>query len=111
MSIGDYVRTKDYLDNQLICKIDKIIDEYCINTDKGYWDNEHILKSSPNIIDLIEVGDYVNGHKVIGLEKDNDNKEYLQCGVGDYVVCTYYEEDIKSIVTHQQFDAMKYEVK
>ena len=65
---------------------------------------------SENIIHLLEVGDYVNGVEVIGFEKDNDNKEYLQCGVGDYVVCTYDEEDIKSIVTKEKFESMEYKL-
>ena len=108
MNVGYYVRTKDYLDNQLICKIDKIIDEYCINTDKGYWDNEHILKSSPNIIDLIEVGDYVNGGKVY--EKE-EGYIVINADFGRiFEFMNIYEKDIKSIVTKEQFESMEYKV-
>ena len=64
-----YVRTKDGL-------IDKVIIDYkgCCNSPNcnckhvsckhNYYDEENIIKASYNIIDLIEVGDYVNGYKV-----------------------------------------------
>ena len=68
------------------------------------------LKSSYNIIDLIEEGDYVNGVEVIGKEFDNFNKEYLQCGVGDYVICTFEVKDIKTILTKEQYENNCYKV-
>ena len=61
--------------------------------------------ASHNIIDLIEVGDYVNGLPVVHNAKNNG---------GNIVIVVngnaYNEEDIKSIVTKEQFDSMKYEV-
>lgn len=112
LEVGMYVRT----DNEIIGKIyEKIGDVFTYKDSNrdyityGLTHNE-ILKASFNITDLIEVGDYVNGAEVIGFEKDNDNKEYLQCGVGDYIVCTYYEDEIKSIVTKEQFEANCYKV-
>ena len=119
MKVGDYVRTKSggigkiiEIDNNASCS-------HIITNNETFglgWDGEQvnwdfiteIVKSSPNIIDLIEDGDYVNGVEVIGFEKDNDNKEYLQCGVGDYVVCTYYEEDIKLILTKKMYSSVEY---
>jgi hypothetical protein len=69
-------------------------------------------KHSPNIIDVIEVGDYVNGYKVSF--KDNDYRPFVQC---DYPVeagttnhYRFYEEAIYSIVTHESFNSIKYEV-
>ena len=71
-----------------------------------------ITKHSPNIIDLIEVGDYVNGYKVS--YKGNDYKPYVQC---DYPVeagttnhYLFYEHGIRTIVTKEQFEAIKYVV-
>ena len=56
---GDYARTK----GGEIGKISTIIDDKVfINTNQYY---SQIIKSSPNIIDLIEVGDYVNGYEVL----------------------------------------------
>ena len=75
-----------------------------------------IKKHSPNIIDLIEVGDYVNHCEVVTIcsydEDGNDNEE-LGIGMidsedGFYVPLTKIQ--IKSIVTHEQFNSIKYEV-
>lgn len=109
MKVGDYIRTKDYLGTQLICKIEKIFDEYCIDTDKEYWDTEHIIKSSPNIIDLIEVGDYVNGQLVTSAEEvvKNDDR-YI--GFGNYDYYLSKNEEIKLIVTKEQFEAIQYKI-
>ena len=120
MNAGNYVRTKDDLDIQLICKIEKIIDKYCVHTDKGYWDEKHIIKSSPNIIDLIEVGDYINGLRV---EKNKYGELYTSyvyyggdIGKQSEVYTTWLEEYkenedyIESILTKEQFESMKYKV-
>lgn len=58
MKIGDYVRTKD----GYISKIKEL--GINIYTDVGCLSEDYAIKSSPNIIDLIEVGDYVNGYIV-----------------------------------------------
>lgn len=99
MKVGDYVRTKHY-------GISKITDIY--NKDKIELDKvnafgirgvcymvENIIKSSPNIIDLIQVGDYVNGILITIRMIDN---------IGMYF------NDIKSIVTKEQFESMEYNV-
>ena len=110
MKIGDYVRTKHY-------GIRKITDIY--NEDKIELDNvnafgikgvcymiENIIKSSPNLIDLIEVGDYVNGLKV--QEVNNEIK-----GFGTIVFdkdTSIMEDYIYSIVTKEQFNSMEYKI-
>ena len=79
---------------------------------------KNIIKSSPNIIDLIEVGDYVNGEKVCYLKGDiNDsevaNKEdalYTEYN-GEYGEWYGYAEDkIETIVTKEQFEAIQYRI-
>ena len=88
-------------------------------TDNGLVISEaQILKASHNIIDLIEVGDYVNGSKVVDISiigkdkekwvwveqmEDTDNK------YGDDYV-GYNNEQIKSIVTKEQFESMSYRI-
>lgn len=119
---GMYVRTK----NNGICKLyrefheDSVdvgigvfpeIDGFFIDKEEiNYIEKDNILKSNKNIIDLIEVGDYVNGVEVIGKEFDNFNKEYLQCGVGDYVICTFEVKDIKTILTKEQYENNVYRI-
>lgn len=69
-------------------------------------DLDLITKHSFNIIDLIEVGDYVNG-KLVTTVEDN------LVGVRDAsrYICTWYaNEHIKTIVTKEQFKAMEYKV-
>ena len=107
-----YVRYK-YHNEQKIGKVDFIIynkfgDENFI----GLTNNESIfegkiLKASFNIIDLIEVGDYVNGEKVTKLI---DRKIYHE-NLNDPYYDIYFEnKDIKSIVTKEQFNRCKYVV-
>ena len=68
----------------------------------------HDVVASHNIIDLIEEGDYVNGLPVTRICIDDEtNEKYLNM-FGS--ISEYGSEDIKSIVTKEQFDSMKYEV-
>lgn len=115
MKVGDYVRTEDDLGVQLICKIKARFNDFC-NTDEGYWDDNHIIKSSPNIIDLIEVGDYVNGSRVEEIEEYNGEKylyleemEYSNANQ-DYINVYCKQEYIKSIVTKEAFESMEYRI-
>lgn len=115
LKIGEYTRI-----NGKIGKVKDIVLNSNNYEDSGiYLENEKFvlgkeeiykLKSSYNIIDLIEEGDYVNGVEVIGKEFDNFNKEYLQCGVGDYVICTFEVKDIKTILTKKQYESNCYKV-
>lgn len=113
LRINDYVRTKHY-------GISKITDIY--NEDKIELDNvnafgikgvcymtENIIKSSPRIIDLIQVGDYVNGHKVIYTIGDINRKIYIEY-VNMNDLLEIRPEQIKSIVTKQQFSQMEYKI-
>lgn len=72
----------------------------------------YIVKHSKNIIDLIEVGDYVNEHRVYEVVRDVNSYVILE-NVGYYVDTseTIDEKDIKSIVTKEQFEQMEYRVK
>ena len=68
-------------------------------------------KYSHNIIDLIKVGDYVNGVMVESMNnsiKPIPIPQYKnECG--EYI--DFDESEIKSIVTKEQFEVMKYEIK
>jgi hypothetical protein len=72
----------------------------------SYWKDIVIGEPKFNIISLIEVGDYVNGYKVI---YQADCYSYFNIDTCDWI---YIKEnkDIKSIVTKEQFESMKYEV-
>ena len=69
-----------------------------------------ITKASHNIVDLIEVGDVITTNNLCGevtkIDSEN-NKIWIACC--DYETCRI--EDVKSIVTKEQFESIKYEVK
>ena len=81
-----------------------VIETNIIITDNGLSvSNDY--KSSSNIIDLIEDNDYVNGKRVIrNCLKDGGNIILFEDGT-----CAH-NNDIKSIVTKEQFESMKYKV-
>ena len=101
MKVGEFVRTREY-----IRKIRKIEGDY-IYCDIGVFTENEIIKSSPQIIDLIEVGDYVNGSWV---NEIIDGKPYHE-DYNDPFYSYYFEnDDIKTIITHEQMEAMQYRV-
>ena len=82
-------------------------------------EKEDIVNHSKNIIKLIEVGDYVNGMLVTTIINMDENGNYTPHTI---ILCNrdkdctlpplkIYGKDIKSIVTHEQFESMKYEIK
>ena len=101
MKVGDYVRTKKGIIGKikLIDNQTELEDLYLVKR-KWYY-KEDFIKSSPNIIDLIEVGDYVNGYEVTS--KD----QFLGFGNHDWYMLN---DEIKSIVTKEQFESMKYKI-
>ena len=123
MKVGDYVRTKQGIEKIKVVEENFTGDENCIfyATDNKEWNgayngkyngftnrNRTIIKSSPNIIDLIEVGDYVNGKKVIDKWEEPDWYGYFIKLEGEETVPTIRK--IKSIVTKEQFSQMEYRI-
>lgn len=106
MNVGEYVRTKDgkIFKWTKYCTTSK--EDYSEHTRKLLFD-ENEIKSSPQIIDLIEKGDYINGSWVNEIK---DGKPYHEDYNDPYY--SYYIEnnDIKTIVTHEQMEAMQYKV-
>ena len=113
MNIGDYIRTFNG-------EIGKIVSEGIIHyknhrDDYGSLKNINkakiIMKSSSNIIDLIEVGDYVNGYLVTDISLDSYNNKIIFVGQrkieesGYYK--SYYNNQIKSVVTKEQFEEVQ----
>lgn len=120
MSEGDYVRTEDGIIDQVIIEYNG----YCaspncnckhVSCRRNYYDEDKIIKSSPNIIDLVEVGDILvikdfvdeacmiftdiyliqNEQQLLNIKNDlekNKNKK------------------LYSIVTKEQFSCMEYKI-
>lgn len=124
---GMYVRTKkgniakilgvDYLLDDNGCELnnieaiylDKMVDE--IGKDIYAGCVSQVFKecrASDNLIDLIEVGDYVNGSPVCDIKQDENGKTWVYTD-SEYRY-GYLKEEIKSVVTKEMFYLVKYEV-
>ena len=132
ISKGMYIRFKDKRGIQYIRKVTSVNTEEpakryaAIYIDKetnncnGVSLKNIIGEPSFNIIDLIEVGDYINGYPVVDILEcyDNDTKRKINRIV--YIDKAGFEidnrltivgnNDIKDIITKEQFDACKYAV-
>lgn len=118
MNVGDFVRTKKGKIGKIINYIDEPTDYYfnCYETDlKNSFSDKYIteydneIKSSPQIIDLIEVGDYVNGTIVTKVVLDSIECNYIELDYS-YNKRGIRNKDIKTIITHEQMEAMQYRV-
>ena len=119
LEVGMYVRTKDGT-------IDRIVEDengVCsCPSSNAICCEKHILatfiitKASHNIIDLIEEGDYVNGHQVYEVDRECCRITLNGGSYGDEFRLTYLRPalgenmGIKSIVTKEQFSSISYEV-
>lgn len=101
---GEFIRTNR------IEKVERIDEEdwTCVITNMSaynlQWLKNRNFKHSKNIIDLIEVGDFVNRKEVIEVRQQN-GKVYLMTS---YVPQEYIKTDIKSILTHEQYEQNEY---
>ena len=126
MKVGEYIRTpygirkivgieKDecYKPRVKILVFDKYIEDVHHFGYKFYTD-EKIIKNSKhsfNIIDLIEVGDYVNGERVNYIDEcKGAMREFYYMFEEVTHDVGHYEEEIKSIVTKECFESMEYKV-
>lgn len=80
--------------------------------DNGLWTIlDYIVKHSKQLIDLIEVGDYVNGHRVVNeIWGEDDNNLYFEIEGGVNKVQYIGEKDIETILTKEQYQANCYKV-
>lgn len=130
IKVGEYVRTKRGIAQitDLVCGQDAYFDTENIfeSNDIDFYRNNGIdiygsffrdlvVKHSPNIIDLIEEGDYVNGTEVVtvyGYDRYGNDKDELGIieVVGEEAWGIYLTDikKIKNIVTKEQFEQMKY---
>lgn len=103
-----YIRTKYGIIDKIL-KLNKSYVKGVSQKDELYaYDIDNIVKASYNITDLISRFDLVNGHLVICkmYEDEKDIPTIIKC-VGDYY---FKEEDIKSVITHEQIEQIEYKV-
>ena len=119
IKLGEYVRTPEegYI-GKLVEIIPDVLNYYKIDVGREirHCDNSFDnyiysrdgfgLKHSPNIIDLIEEGDYVNGKYVYSIGTAIGNLPVINHTDGTFTP----NNRIKSIVTKEQFNSIKYTV-
>ena len=111
IEVNEYVRTKDGIIDKVIIEYDgkcnnSNCDEKHISCKYNYYNEKDIVKHSKQLIDLIETGDYVNGHLV--------EEVRISCFSSSIFVHEYeielHENDIKTILTKEQMKANCYKV-
>ena len=108
--IGEYVKTKKGKIGKVL-SIDEDPEWIETTLDKGnVMHISEFKKHSKQLIDLIEVGDYVNGEKIEQITTDSGYKKYYTTGFGVY---DEYDNEsvIHSILTKEQYEANCYRVK
>lgn len=110
IEIGDYVRTTDGEIHKVV-KIKEDINDmnyYCYENNMGDF-SINIVSHSKNIIDLIEEGDIVEwwyeDNYIQDFVKEFVNKELLE-----HLKTSKCNEDIKTILTKEQYEANCYVV-
>lgn len=98
IKVGEYVRTK-YGEIGIITQVYPQI-KWIKKVNPSLLDYNIIKKHSSNIIDLIEANDYVNGSRVFSISD----------GIVKTFNLDYVEDEIKLIVTHEQFKSIEYTI-
>ena len=111
LKLNMYVRTEHgiykingYINNNYTQKF-TYIDNLGVS---DFLDKNQVKKASYNIVDLIEVGDVITTNNLCGqVTHVEGDKIYTTCYDEEYC----YDYQIQSILTKEQFESMKYEVK
>ena len=119
IEVGEYIRTKyDGIHKVSIDYKNRVADE---NGNIHFLDE--IVQHSKKIIDLIEVGDYINEYKVLEIEDSiyenskriliyKNNKESYErwIYIQEYDGKIHTQDDIETILTKEQYQANCYTV-
>lgn len=112
IKVGEYARTNEGEIAKVIEieKRKKLENKIFLDINMEYFIYNFDIKThSKNILDLIEIGDYVNGHKVVKVKSMIEGKLEVeaQAFLGKYFI-SY--EDIETIVTKEEFNSVMYKV-
>ena len=124
LNVGMYVRlVNDVEDIVVINKIANVFETTILTENdgsiyQGEYTKENVVKASYNIIDILEVGDYVNGSEVLDFENKyiEEKDTFVPIGVVtencylEYTDSWIIEKNIKSVITHEQMEQMAYKV-
>lgn len=130
LEVGMHVRTKRRtLQPPQIARIiniskDVVLNQYFIELDKNLIPSykhhiyeEDIENANHSLIELVKVGDYVNGKEIGNIIYNKKgrtaliSKDYEWCDLcNDFEHYVFSPEDIKTIFTKEQFEVMVYNV-
>lgn len=99
IEIGEYIRTTD----GEIEKVVLIYDNRYMNEDGNMTHFDEIKAHSKNILDIVEVGDYINGDIVNQITKNYISVGYITIGKRNI-------KNIRTILTHEQYKQNCYKV-
>lgn len=116
IEVEEYVKTKD----GVIAKVTDVLDNYSVDCDNDVYDlknmpmmeipweyvDEYVVNHSKNIIDLIEVGDYVNNGYIYEVGNTEDGHKWVHNLNG----LLLFEDDIKTVLTKEQYQSNCYTV-
>lgn len=75
-----------------------------------FYTDENVIKkckTSYNIIDILEIGDYVNGYPIYEIvEYENDTRAIVIADDNKSII--WKKQNIKSVITHEQMEQMAY---
>ena len=115
IEVNDYVRIN--MDNRNcigIGRVSRIVNETIyVNMNNKYnlpasFQIDKIVKHSKQLIDLIEIGDIVNGMEVLDIHKPRDLWEPIEIRVDSRYTNFILAEDIKTILTKESYMANCY---
>ena len=125
LEVGMYVRIKWGNGLQTISQCKNIVnmgdtqyakEDFYIHTDHSgeVIYKTMIVKSSFDIIDILEVGDYVNGKKIVDvgclINGPRKGTKVIDYYITPSAVSYLENEDIKSVITHEQIEQMAYKM-
>ena len=122
IKVGDYIRTTDGIIGKVVDTFTNIYPEpWEIVLDNGIDLHEEDLANrdiqikshSENLIDLIDTGDYINGYKVIHIDREAPNNVYEGIELdmnNNYEYQFIAKNKIKSILTKEQYEQNCYKV-
>ena len=106
IEVGDYVRTKSG-----IGKVEQIGNSlFWLEDGSSYSLSDKTIKHSKNIIDLIEVGDFVNGNIVTDKYLFAGEMPVVETSGAETNAKCLCEKDIQLILTHEQYSQNCYTV-
>ena len=77
-----------------------------------FYTDENVIKkckTSYNILDILEVGDYVNGYPIYEIvEYEDDTRAIVIADDNKSII--WKKQDIKSVITHEQIEQMEYRI-